>query len=68
MMMNVEEYLKGLREAKKEKPEQIREALQIYIELWEKVIERGVIKMSDDIETALMKIDEKGGLYKAAES
>ncbi len=63
---SVEEYLKELGVLKKEKPAQIREALEIYIELWKKTVERGVVQPTDDIETALTKIDKQGGLYVAA--
>jgi len=63
---NVEEYLKELGGLKRKKPAQIREALEIYIELWKKTVERGVVKSTDDIETALTKIDKEGGLYLAA--
>ncbi len=64
---NVEEYLKELGEAKKEKPVQIREAIDIYIDLWRKTIEKGIVEPTDDIDKALSKIDEKGGLYQASE-
>ena len=60
------EYLRELRENRKEKPEQIREALEIYIELWESVIERGIVTEADDIDRALSKLEAKGGLYQAA--
>jgi hypothetical protein len=63
---NVEEYLKELGGLKRKKSAQIREALEIYIELWKKTVERGVVKSTDDIETALTKIDKEGGLYLAA--
>lgn len=63
---NVQEYLKELGEAKKEKPDQIREAIDIYIDLWKKTIEKGIVETTDDIDTALSKIDKQGGLYAAA--
>ena len=63
---NVREYLKELGEAKKEKPDQVKEAIDIYIDLWKKTIEKGVVEPTDDIGTALSKIDQKGGLYQAA--
>jgi hypothetical protein len=63
----VREYLKELNEAKKEKPNQIKEAIDIYIDLWKKTIEKGIVDPTDDIDTALSKIDEKGGLYQASE-
>jgi len=65
--MLVREYLDQLKKTKKGKPQQIREALDIYIELWEKVIEKGTVSQSDEIDAALAKIDEAGGLYQAAD-
>lgn len=64
---SVKDYLKELNDVKKEKPRQVKEAIEIYIDLWNKTIERGLVQPSDDIETALSKIDREGGLYKAAE-
>jgi len=64
---NVKEYLKELGEAKRDKPAHIKEALQIYIDLWKKALERGIIQQTDDIDAALSKIDAQGGLYRAAE-
>ena len=61
-------YLKELRQTKKEKPDQIKEALEIYIQLWESVIEKGLIRPDDTIDEALKKIDANGGLYHAAEN
>jgi len=65
--MVVREYLDQLKETKKGKPQQIREALDIYIELWEKTIRKGTVSESDVIDVALSKIDKAGGLYQAAE-
>jgi hypothetical protein len=65
--MFVREYLDQLRKTKKGKPEQIREALDIYIELWEKTIKKGTVSEGDVIDVALSKIDEAGGLYQAAD-
>jgi len=64
---SVEEYLKELGDAKRDKPAQIKEALQIYIDLWNKTVEKGIVQLTDDIETALTKIDSQGGLYLAAD-
>ena len=63
----VRDYLKSLGETRKDKPSQVKEALSIYTSLWEAVIARGIVKEDDDIETALSKIEERGGLYHAAE-
>jgi hypothetical protein len=64
--MMVKEYVKQLKETKKGKPSQIRDALDIYIELWEKVVERKVVSEEDETEVALSKIDKAGGLYEAS--
>jgi hypothetical protein len=64
---NVGEYLRELERDKKEKPDQVKDALEIYIDLWRKTIEKGIVDPKDDISSALAKIDEKGGLYQAAE-
>ncbi len=63
---SLRDYLKELRETRKKKPEQIREALGIYMELWERVIERGIVTGDDDVDTALSKVGAEGGLYQAA--
>lgn len=64
---NLEEYLKELEKGKKDKPEQVKDAIEIYLNLWRRAISRGVVAPGDEIEKALAKIDENGGLYKAAE-
>ncbi len=64
--MVVRGYLDQLRETKKGKPAQIRDALDIYIDLWEKAIENGTVSDADEIDKALSKIDKAGGLYRAA--
>lgn len=64
---SVESYLKELRDSKKEKPQQVKDGIEIYIELWEKAIKKGIVSPDDGVESALQKIDASGGLYKAAE-
>jgi hypothetical protein len=64
---NVRDYIEELEQSKKDREEQVREGLEIYIGLWKKAIERGVVAPSDDVESALEKIEEKGGLCKVAE-
>lgn len=64
---NVENYLKELKESKKEKPQQIKDAIEIYIDLWERAIKKGIVRTEDDVESALTKLDASGGLYKVAE-
>ena len=63
----VNDYLRELRQTRKGKPEQVQDALDIYVELWENVVERGTVGLDDSIEVALSKIDKAGGLYKASE-
>ncbi|HVB96052.1 MAG TPA: hypothetical protein VND41_05575 [Nitrososphaerales archaeon] len=62
----VREYLEQLKETRKGKPPQIREALDIYLEMWDKVIENGTVSKDDEVALALSKIDKAGGLYEAA--
>lgn len=65
-MRDVREYLRELEETKGARPDQVREGLEIYIDLWSRAIENGVVDESDPVDQALAKIDKKGGLYKAA--
>ena len=64
----VAEYLDELERTKGSRPDQVKEGLAIYIELWRKAVEGGVISLTDDVEGALEKIDKKGGLYSAADA
>jgi hypothetical protein len=64
---NVGEYLAELEKTKYDREEQVKHGLEIYIDLWKKTIENGVVRESDPVEEALEKIEVKGGLYKAAE-
>ena len=59
-------YLFELGSTKEGRSEQVREGLEIYVDLWEKAIERGVVSETDAVDAALAKIEEKGGLYAAA--
>lgn len=61
------EYLGELEKSKKGKPEQVSEALGIYLELWKRAIGKGIVQPTDDVSDALSKIEEKGGLYTASE-
>lgn len=63
--MEVREYLKELRRTKNDRPEETREALKIYIRMWEGLLKDGVVRRDDGVEEALRKIDSRGGLYKA---
>jgi hypothetical protein len=63
---NVKEYLSELEKSKGDRTEQVKEGLEMYIDLWKKAIERGVVGEGDKVDEALVKIDRAGGLYKAA--
>jgi len=64
---NVKEFLEELEKNKSKKPDQVREGLEMYVELWKKAIGNGVVPEADDLEVALAKVEGIGGLYKAAE-
>lgn len=64
--MVVKEYLRQLRETRKGKPQQIRDALDIYTEMWDRVVENGTVSEEDEVSLALSKIEKAGGLYEAA--
>ncbi len=64
--MVVREYLEQLKETRKGKPQQIRDALDIYTEMWDRVIENGTVSAEDEVSLALSKIEKAGGLYEAA--
>lgn len=51
---------------KEGRPDQVKEGLEIYISLWEKAVERGVVEETDGVDSALAKIEKVGGLYAAA--
>jgi hypothetical protein len=63
---NVKDYLAELEKTKADRAEQVKEGLEIYIDLWKRAIQGGVVAESDSVDEALRKIDGKGGLYKAA--
>jgi hypothetical protein len=67
MPKKVAEYLEELERNKDDKPEQVKDGIEIYLGLWRSAIERGVVSMSDEISAALAKVEEQGGLKKAAE-
>ena len=65
-MKDVRSYIDELERTKDGRPEQVKDGLEIYIDLWEKAIERGVVEETDGVDMALTKIEKKGGLYAAA--
>jgi len=67
LVRTVSDYIEELERNKNGKPDQVREGIEIYLELWKKAIERGAVLPSDEIGQALTRIEEKGGLYKVAE-
>ncbi len=64
---NVRDYLAELEKTRGGRPEQVKEGLAIYIDLWRRTLEKGVVAEDDSVDEALVKIDGKGGLYQAAE-
>ena len=64
----LEDYLRELRETKKNKPPQVKEALEVYIQLWENAIKNKVVDPGDGMSEALDKVEAGGGLYQVAES
>ena len=50
------EYLKELERNKKGKPEQVSDALEIYLDLWRKALKRGIVKPTDAMAEALAKV------------
>jgi len=63
---DVRSYIDELERTKDGRPEQVKEGLEIYIGLWKKAIERGVVAETDRVDTALAKVEKEGGLYAAA--
>ena len=60
-------YIEELERTKEGRPEQVKEGLELYLDLWRKVVANGVVLPEDDVEVALQKIEKKGGLYAAVE-
>lgn len=63
----LEDYLAVLEDKKSGKPEQVKEGIETYVSLWRKAIENGVVRPSEELGTALAKVEARGGLYRAAE-
>lgn len=63
----LEEYLNEFESKKEEKPEQVKDGIEIYVDLWRKAMEKGVVEPTDGLDSALEKVDRLGGLYRAAE-
>lgn len=63
---SVGEYLRELEETKEGREPQVKEGLEIYVGLWKRAMERGVVGGSDRVDDALTKIEAAGGLQKAA--
>ena len=65
-MLDVAEYLRELERSSDGKPDQVRDGIEIYLGLWRRALEEGVVRPTDEISDALAKIEEKGGLHGAA--
>jgi hypothetical protein len=63
---DVRTYLEELEKTKEGRTGQVKEGLEIYIGLWRRAIERGVVAETDGVDDALVKIESEGGLYTAA--
>ena len=63
---DVRSYMDELKRTKNDRPAQVKEGLEIYLDLWEKAIERVVVEETDGVESALAKIEKEGGLHAAA--
>jgi len=63
---DVQTYLEELEKTKEGRTEQVKEGLEIYISLWRRAMERGIIVGTDGVDDALVKIENAGGLYVAA--
>ncbi len=63
---SLKEYLGDLDRSKDERDDQVREGLEIYIGLWNRAIEKGVVSEEDTVEAALDKVERLGGLYKVS--
>lgn len=66
-MRSVREYIDELEKTKSERTGQVLDGLEIYIDLWKRAIQNSVVSETESVDDALRKIDEIGGLYKAAE-
>jgi hypothetical protein len=63
----VKAYIEELERTKEGRPEQVKEGLEVYLDLWKRTMANGVVSADDDVEAALEKIDRRGGLYASAE-
>ncbi len=63
----LEEYLRDLEGGKEDRPEQVKDGIEIYVSLWRRAIEKGVVRPGDDLGEALEKVEGAGGLRAAAE-
>jgi len=65
--LTVGEYLREIEEKRAGKPEQVKDGIEIYVGLWKKALEKGVVESQDRLGDALEKLERVGGLYAAAE-
>jgi hypothetical protein len=63
---DVRGYLEELEKNKEGRTDQVRDGIDIYIDLWNRAFAKGIVSPSDAIDKALAKLEAVGGLYKAA--
>ena len=63
----VAHYLEELERNKKDKPDQVRDGMDVYLDLWRRAVTNGIVLPTDEMSEALSKLEKKGGLYNAAE-
>jgi hypothetical protein len=64
--ISLSEYLRKLEEGAEERDDQVRDGIELYVGLWKKAVEAGAVSMEDRLDSALEKVERKGGLYEAA--
>jgi hypothetical protein len=65
-LKTLEEYLDALESRNEGKPDQVKEGMALYLDLWRKVIDRGLVDPRDEVDVAVEKVEKAGGLYEAA--
>jgi hypothetical protein len=63
---SVKEYLAELQKGSPERPDQVKDAIEIYVDLWKSAVKKRIIEEGDEVSDALRKIDAAGGLYAVA--
>ena len=63
----VNDYLEELEKTMATRDPLVKEGLELYLGLWNKAVEKGIVSRTDEVDRALSKLEEKGGLVKATE-